>query len=209
MLREAIVRERHAFAETLRAVGPDAPTLLPTWTAHDVAAHVVSLDRLSGVPTFLGRTIVTRGVRLNDVAGRFADRGMQSSKRRGFGWVLDRLEQIPPELLLRGSVARVGLFEVFVHHEDVRRANRAQQPRVTPEELAEVVPWLLRYHRRLLQNVRLVVRTPAGVRTEGTGPEVTLEGPVAEVVLWLAGRRDATDVEATGEAALALEVLRI
>src|SRR5437773_1097449 len=133
MLREAIVRERHAFAETLRAVGPDAPTLLPTWTAHDVAAHV----------------------------------------------------------------------------EAVRRADRAQQPRVTPEELAEVVRWLLRDDGRLLQNVRLVVRTPAGVRTEGTGREVTLEGPVAEVVLWLAGRRDASDVEATGEAALALEVLRI
>jgi hypothetical protein len=71
------------------------------------------------------------------------------------------------------------------------------------------MPWLLRYHRPLLQNVRLLVRTPAGVHAEGTGPEVTLSGPVGEVVLWLAGRRDASDAEATGETAPALPALRI
>lgn len=209
VLAEAIVRERRVFAETLRAVGPDAPTLVPTWTAHDVAAHVVSLDRLRGVPTFVGRTIVSRGVRLNDVAGRFADRGMRSSKRRGFDWAVDHLEHLPPALLLRESVAPVGLFEVFVHHEDVRRAISVQQPRVTPEELADVMQWLLRYHRRLLQNVRLLVRTPAGEHAEGTGPEVTVSGPVGEVVLWLAGRRDASDAEAAGEMASAVQALRI
>lgn len=209
MLSEAIVRERLAFAETLRAVGPDAPTLAGSWTAHDVAAHVASLDRLGGVPTFLGRTIVTKGLRLNDVAGRFADRGMRGTKRRGFEWALEHLEQRPPELLLRNSVALVGLFEVFVHHEDVRRANPVVQPRVVPDELAEVVLWLLRYHRRLLENVRLVIRTPAGECAEGTGTQVIVEGPVAEVVLWLAGRRDASHAEANGEAAATLQALRI
>lgn len=92
-----------------------------------------------GFADLLGRAIVTKGLRLNDVAGRFADRGMRSSKRRGFEWTLDRLERRPPELLPRGAVAPVGLFEDFVLHEDVRRANPVDQPRVVPEELADVV----------------------------------------------------------------------
>src|SRR5437899_12120794 len=75
-LGAAIVGERHVFADTLSSVGPDAPTLCGSWTAVDVAFHVVSLDRLSGLPTFVGRTIVSRGVRLNDVVGRFADAGL-------------------------------------------------------------------------------------------------------------------------------------
>lgn len=67
---EAIVGERHAFAETLRAVGPDAPTLIEDWTARDIAAaaHVISLDQLAGLPTFLARTAVAKGIRLNDAS---------------------------------------------------------------------------------------------------------------------------------------------
>ncbi|HUP86060.1 MAG TPA: maleylpyruvate isomerase family mycothiol-dependent enzyme [Acidimicrobiales bacterium] len=209
MLNEAIVQERCAFAETLRKVGHDAPTLAGRWTAHDVAAHVVSLDGLGGVPTFVGRTIVRRGLRLNDVAGKFADRGLWASKRRGFEWALEHLEQHPPRLLLRNSVAPIGLFEIFVHHEDVRRADPVAQPRVAPQGLADVLPWLLRYHRRVLRDVRLVVRTPAGEHAEGTGALVTVEGPVAEVVLWLAGRREASQAEASGESTRKVPVLRI
>lgn len=203
------MEERQAFAETLRSVGQDAPTLAGSWTAHDVAAHVVSLDLLGGVPTFVGRTIVKRGLRVNDVAGRFADRGLRASKRRGFDWAIEHLEQNPPRLLLRSSIAPIGLFEIFVHHEDVRRADPGAQLRVVPHGLADVLPWLLRYHRRLLQDVRLVVRTPVGDHAEGTGAVVNIEGPVGEVVLWLAGRREASQAEATCDAAATVPVLRI
>src|SRR4051812_36111592 len=34
-------RERTALRDTLRATGPDAPTLCEGWTARDLAAHVV------------------------------------------------------------------------------------------------------------------------------------------------------------------------
>ncbi len=198
MLSEAIVDERRAFAETLRVVGPDAPTLIEGWSAHDIAAHVVSLDQLAGVPTFLARVAVAKGIRLNDVAGRFADRSIRGPKRRGFEWAVERLDREPPRLLLRDSLAPVGMFEVFVHHEDVRRASLAEQPRAAPEALSHVVEWLLLYHRRLVQDMQLVIRTPHGENTIGTGPTVTLEGSVAEVVLWLAGRREASAATATG-----------
>lgn len=198
VLSEAIVGERRAFAETLRTVGPHAATLIEEWTAHDIAAHVISLDQLAGLPTFLARVAVANGIRLNDVAGRFADRSIRRPKRHGFDWAVEQLDRAPPSLLLRDSVATVGMFEVFVHHEDVRRASLDRRPRPSPEELSPVVEWLLRYHRRLVQGVELVIRTPLGENAIGTGPIVTLEGPVEEVVLWLAGRREASEATATG-----------
>lgn len=205
MAGHAIVHERRALAATVRSVGPDATTLIAEWTAIDVAAHVASLDRFGGIPTFVGRRIVANGVRLNDTAGQFADRGLRSTKKRGFEQVLRHLENEPPGLLLRRSVSAVGLFEVFVHHEDIRRANEAHDARVSPHGLDAVVPWLLRYHRTLLRNIRLVVSTPDGEWVEGSGPTATLVAPTHEAVLWLAGRRAASAVELTGEAAEAVE----
>ena len=192
MPADAIVRERAAFGRTLGAVGPGAPTLVEGWSAFDVAAHVVSLDRLAGVPTFVGRSIVGRGVRLNDVAGRFADRGLEPVRRRGFGRVVESLQRRPPALLLRPSVAAVGLFEVYVHHEDVRRPNDVERAVPAPRDaLTAVVPWLLRYHRGVLGDVRLSILTPHGEWRAGAGAEVIVEGPIEEVVLRLAGRPDA------------------
>ncbi|MBM4708683.1 maleylpyruvate isomerase family mycothiol-dependent enzyme, partial [Rhodococcus hoagii] len=37
--------ERHALVESMRAVGPDAPTLCGDWTARDLAAHLVLRER--------------------------------------------------------------------------------------------------------------------------------------------------------------------
>ncbi|MGH9014353.1 MAG: maleylpyruvate isomerase N-terminal domain-containing protein [Acidimicrobiia bacterium] len=69
-LVRGIIEERADFADTLEAVGPDAPTLCGPWTSGDVAAHVASLDRLAGAPTFVGRFVVSRlGLRLNEPAG--------------------------------------------------------------------------------------------------------------------------------------------
>ena len=135
--RADIVAERRRFAGHACAGGrPAAPSLAGAWTAEDVAAHVVSLDRLGGVPTFLGRTAVARGHRLNDATGRLAEASMRSTRHQGFVRVLDRLRAAPPRLLMRDGVAPVGLFEVFVHHEDVRRASGRWSPRATPEGLA-------------------------------------------------------------------------
>lgn len=196
---DAIIAERRAFAETLAIVGPDAASLCGTWRAADVAAHVVSLDRFGGLPTFVGRTIVSRGLRLNDAAGRFADTNMKSTRRRGFDWALGQLRSSPPGLLLRRPVAPIGLFEVFVHHEDVRRATGPVRARSAPDGVIAVVPWLLRYHRSVLPQLRLVVRADDLELATGNGPIVVLEGSAAEVVLWLARRQDVANVQLNGD----------
>lgn len=194
-----ILAERRSLAATLAEVGPAAPTLAGRWTAEDIAAHVVSLDSFGGIPTFLGRTAVAQGVRLNDAASRFSDTSIRSTRRRGFAWVVERLRLSPPRLLLGQRVAPIGLFEVFVHHEDVRRASTEWPLRPAPDGLATAVPWLLRYHRRVLPRVSLKIRAGDLHFATGRGPEVVLAGSMSEVVLWLAGRRDTADVALEGD----------
>ena len=142
-LIDDIHRERAALAGTLELVGADAPTLCSGWTAADVAAHLASLDRVGGVPTFVGRWLVQRlAIRLNDPAlrwPRLADAMIRRPRSRGFGWAIRQLRQPVPPLLRRSSVAVVGLFEVWVHHQDVLRANDLL-PRTDPD-LAPVLPW--------------------------------------------------------------------
>ena len=41
----AASRERAALVTTMRAVGPDAPTLCGDWTTRDLAAHLVLRER--------------------------------------------------------------------------------------------------------------------------------------------------------------------
>ena len=199
-----IAAERIALADTLEAVGPDGPTLLPGWTTADVAAHLVALDDARGVPTFLGRSLVGRwAVRLNAPTARFPGVARAVSwraRRRSFDHNVAALREPAPALLLRPSVAAVGLFEVFVHHEDVRRPNGVER-HSPPPDLSPVVPWLLRYQRPLVRSISLhLVADDGDEWTAGVGPAAEVRGAVAELVLWLAGRREAADVALEGDA---------
>src|SRR3954469_15263191 len=44
----AAQRERSALVETMRSLGPDAPTLCGDWTTRDLAAHLVVRERRPG-----------------------------------------------------------------------------------------------------------------------------------------------------------------
>lgn len=142
----AIDEERQRFAHTLEAVGPNAPTNVDGWSAWDIGAHVVSLDRFAGAPTYLGRMLVARGVRLNDLARQrppLTQRAIDSERRRGFDTTIARLRRPSPWMLVRAPIRTVGLFEVWAHHEDVRRANGIE--RDSHPDLDDVITWLRRY----------------------------------------------------------------
>jgi uncharacterized protein (TIGR03083 family) len=202
-IADDVVRERHAFAETIETVGGEAKTLCTPWTAADLAAHLASLDRWKGLPTFVGRWLVASfGLRLNAPAVRFpalATAAFARERRRGLSWALGRLRATPPGLLLRRSVSAVGLFEVWVHHQDVLRANSADLAPTRPD-LSVVIPWLLNYHRRGLRKIRLTLVGDDGNEwVAGRGAAVTLRGPLPELVLWLAGRQHIAQVDVTGD----------
>lgn len=152
----AIDNERRWFATTLEAVGPDAATNAGAWSARCRYPSRV-LDRFAGVPTYIGRAIVTSGVRLNDIVRRhpqLANREMETEKRRGFDATIAALREPSPRLLLRPTVRVVGLFEVWAHHEDVRRPNGIDRER--PPELDDVIACCVDTHElRILPTYRL------------------------------------------------------
>ena len=179
-----LAAERRALVETLRAVGPDAPTLVDGWRAADIAAHVAATEQANGVPTFLGRTLVVRRAwRLNDTFRWSMAIDLKRFRRHGFDWALRRLERPSPRLLARPSVLPVSVFEVYVHHEDVRRANGVERTIPVPD-LGPSIEWLRRYQRL---------------------GEVDVQGEPGEVVLWMAGRPGA-DVEVGGDVPPGLRV---
>ena len=201
----AFLAERQAFRSTLVEVGPDAPSLIEGWTAADVAAHVLGGEQAAGVPVFVARLLIARGVDFRGfnrsaAVERSTTRQRQRMAARGVDWLVDRFRRPPPKLFLRRSVAPLSLFEVWVHHEDVRRANgrRADTARNHPA-LADCFDFLARYLRKALEGTTVLVHADGHTATLGSGPErVTVRGPVGEAVLWLAGRTTVAEVEVEG-----------
>ncbi|WP_077082205.1 TIGR03085 family metal-binding protein [Mycobacterium numidiamassiliense] len=195
-------RERAALVETMRGLGPDAATLCDGWTTRDLAAHLVIReyrpDAAPGIliPFFAGHTAKVQ----NDVAGR-----------NDWDQLLDKVASGPPlysPLKLLDPVANIG--EMFIHHEDVRRA----QPGWTPRELEPALAKSLRRSLPLMARMtlgkvpgRVALRIPEGktVLIAGQGPAVTVTGTPQELLLFSVGRK--ADVEFDGDAA-AVEAVR-
>ena len=174
---------------TLAAIGPTAPTMAGSWTAHDVASHLAAQDRAKGIPAWAARRIVAgSGLRLN---AAYLDRPrvgtLVDGPRRPWTKALRVLSEPPPRAVLRDPVAMVTLWEHLVHHEDVRRPNGV--PRVdVPAGLEAVIAWIGSYNRRRLDR-RVHVLADGFACDFGTGSPLTVEGTLVDIVLWLSGRR--------------------
>lgn len=195
--------ERQALRATLEAIGPDAASLCSPWTAADIAAHVVGGEVARGVPSYLPRRFVARGVRIGGtaVANQSRDVLLRRLRRKGFEWSLARLEAPPPRLLRRGTPGLVTLFETWVHHEDVRRANgMGADPEREYPELRECLDFVYRYQRKLLGGACVGVELPDGNTIAlGTGePTLIVRASLSDVLLWLAGRGGVTQVDVVG-----------
>jgi uncharacterized protein (TIGR03085 family) len=190
-------RERSALVETLRRVGPDAPTLCAGWTTRDLAAHLVVRER---------RLDATPGITIPFLAGYTAKVQNQTARSNSWDDLVDLVASGPPiysPFKLLDAVANLG--EMFIHHEDVRRAVEGWQPRVLDASTVAA----LRRQLALLSRMTLA-RLPAQVSLQttdgqriarvGRGDAVTVSGEPQELVLFVAGR-DAARVEFGGDAA--------
>ena len=183
-----VVAERARLVATLRAVGPEAPTMAGGWTARQLASHLAAQDRLGGWPAFAARRLVAAtDLRLS---GLYRDRRVASLAVNGPTLPWDRslrtLSGPPPAAVLRAPVAVIALWEHVVHHEDVRRPGgvaRDGQP-----DLAPVVAWLAAYGRRRLDRTVRIVTPDGAERSLGRGPAITIEGSLLDAVVWLSGR---------------------
>jgi uncharacterized protein (TIGR03083 family) len=201
LIAEQVAAERALLVQTLRAVGPDAPTLATGWRAIDVARHLAAQDRMRGLPAFVARRIVAAtGIRLTQAyLGRPRLVALINGRPRVWNECLGRLDCPPPTAVLRPPVDVITLWEHVVHHEDVRRPASILRP--SWPDLSPVISWLLSYNGSHLKGLSLRILTRDGREWRvGDGASLTVRGEPGELVLWLSGRAMHCEVVVTGDA---------
>jgi uncharacterized protein (TIGR03085 family) len=181
----AAQRERAALVETMRTVGPDAPTLCGDWTTRDLAAHLVVRE---------GRLDTTPGILLLFLADYTEKVRRQAAESTDWNDLLDKIASGPPLLSpfkILDPVANMG--EMFIHHEDVRRAQIDWEPRILDDATVSALSRGLPIMARLTlakSPARMSLRTPEGktLATVGRGPELTVTGEPQEILLFISGR---------------------
>lgn len=186
--------ERQGLADLFLAVGPAAPTLCAGWTAADLAAHLVVRER---------RPDAAPGIVIRALAGYTARVQRQVRDSRSWPELVAAVRYGPP-VWLRPLDETINTVELFVHHEDVRRAAAGWQPRQLDPRM-EAALW-----KRLGPLSRLAGRklpVPTTLEAPGYGrlvlragePHVTVTGPPSELVLFVFGRQGAARVEMAGD----------
>jgi len=191
--------ERDSLSDLLNRVGPEAPTLCEGWTARDLTAHLVLRE---------SRPDAVLGVVIRPLSGWTA-RVQKKLARKDFTELVNRLRGGPPiwsPFRPHAVGELLSNVELFVHHEDVRRAAAQWEPRVL-DSTTSALMW-----RRSSQMAKHVLRsTPGGIelvrsdtgqrRTVRPGqPVLTLAGAPQELLLYMFGRRDHALVERAGDA---------
>jgi uncharacterized protein (TIGR03085 family) len=194
--------ERASLSDLLDRLGPFAPTLCEGWRTRDLTAHLVLRE---------GRPDAVGGIVIGALSGHTAR--VQTKLARGnYSELVNRLRTGPP----RWSAFRLPWLgegannvELFVHHEDVRRAQPDWEPRALDAATNDLL-W-----RRCKRTARVALRTePGGIellrsdtgeRHAGRPPAagrtvLTLRGAPQELLLYLYGRRSHALVEPDGDA---------
>jgi uncharacterized protein (TIGR03085 family) len=194
----AAQRERAALVETMRSVGPDAPTLCGDWTTRDLAAHLVVRER---------RLDTTPGIAVPFLAGYTEKVRRQAAESTEWDELLDKVASGPPiysPFKILDPVANLG--EMFIHHEDVRRAQSTWEPRELEDTMVKALGRGLPLMARLTlakAPAKVSLCTPDGkeLATVGRGPELTVIGEPQELLLFISGR-DTVRLEFGGDTAL-------
>lgn len=189
-------RERAALVDTMRAAGPDAPTLCEGWTTRDLAAHLVVRERrLDAAPGILVPQLADYTARVQDQVTASTDWSDLISQ------VADGPPLYSPFKLLDPLI---NVAEMFIHHEDVRRAAKTWEPRVLDEATTAALRKQVRSFAKMTlakSPAKVSLATPDGtvLTTAGKGAPVTVAGEPGELLLFAAGR-EPVRVEFTGDA---------
>ncbi len=181
-------KERAALVETLRATGPDAPTLCEGWNTRDLAAHLVVRER---------RLDAAPGILVPKLAGYTARVQDQVTASTDWSDLLAQVAAGPPlysPFILIDRFANV--TEMFIHHEDVRRAGTDWEPRVLDQETTDALAGQVGMFGRMTLSraparVSLTTREGKVLTTAGKGSPVTVSGDPGELLLFAAGREPA------------------
>ncbi|MET0476023.1 MAG: TIGR03085 family metal-binding protein [Mycobacterium sp.] len=179
--------ERAALVDTLTASGPDAPTLCAGWTTRDLVSHLLARERrLDALPGIVMPQFANWTHRL--------ERNIAAS----MDWdaLLAQLSSGPPlysPFKWLDPVANV--HELFVHHEDVRRAQADWTPRPLGRDYEAALRRLTSVLcRPVMAGIpgRVTLRNPDGgvVGRVGNGPAVTVTADPGELLQFVFGRSE-------------------
>lgn len=186
-------------------VGPDAPTLCGDWTVRDLAAHLVIRER---------RPDTGPGILISPLAG-YTERVRRNTAKRPFDELVDEVRNGPPIWSPLWPVdALVNTTEMFVHHEDVRRAVPGWEPR-TLSARDEDALWsaVKRMGKMAYRNalITVILATPDGrkLTARETGDRtVVLTGAPSELLLHAFGR-DEVKIETDGATADVESIMKL
>lgn len=181
-------QERAALVTTMRGVGPEQPTLCGDWTTRDLAAHLVIRERrLDAAPGIVVPKFAAYTERVQN----------QVAAENDWNVLLDQIASGPPLLSpFKLLDPFVNVAEMFIHHEDVRRAASGWEPREldagTTSALARQVSLMSRMTMSKTP-ARVTLKTPDGstLSTVGKGPAVTVTGEPGELLMFISGRDQA------------------
>jgi uncharacterized protein (TIGR03085 family) len=196
----AAQRERAALVDAMRAQGPDAPTLCEGWKTRDLAAHLYIREH---------RPDATAGIMVPGLA-KYTEKVQNKAASDDWNQLLGKIASGPPvysPFKLLDPVAN--LAEMFIHCEDVRRAQPGWEPRELDEATVKGLTRTLSLMARLTLSkapARTALRTPEGktLVTAGKGDPVTVTGKPEELLLFAVGREARVEFEGDPAAVQAL-----
>ncbi|MGV8848563.1 MAG: TIGR03085 family metal-binding protein [Propionibacteriaceae bacterium] len=189
--------ERLALCDDALAAGPDAPTLCDGWTVADLVAHLYirENDPLAALGVVIPALKDFTARRMSAALTRYGFAGLVKVVRNGPGrWSPFRLFEEAANSL-----------EMYVHHEDIRRAGADPSPRdlgvAVENDLWGRIGMARMAFRKSPVGVVLersdmpgtTLRAKPGTRT------VTLVAPPSELILYAFGRQTVADVRFVGD----------
>lgn len=181
-------QERAALVTTMRGVGPEQPTLCGDWTTRDLAAHLVIRER---------RLDAAPGIMVPKFAGYTERVQNQVAAENDWNVLLDQIASGPPLFSpFKLLDPFVNVAEMFIHHEDVRRAVTGWEPRELDEATTSSLARQVSLMSRMTMSktpARVTLKTPDGttLTTVGKGPAVTVTGEPGELLMFISGRDQA------------------
>ena len=180
--------ERQGLVETLKALGPDAPTLCEGWLTKHLLAHLIMREtepvNASGI-LLKGRQKQTQN-RLEELSTHFESN-------------LSKLMSGPPLWNpMRYLDKWVNALEMLIHHEDVLRAQPNWQRRKFTDSETKELDFLLKIAPRFLVRGAKVLPTLVVGDLPTTG-RIILRGDQVDLLLFLAGRQSASTVSIEGD----------
>ena len=189
-------RERFAIAQTLRNLGPNAPTLCEGWTSFDLLVHLISRET---------RPDAAVGILIPAFA-QYSKKVADDLKSRGFETLVQEFEDGPKQFspfAIPGIDSLANSFEFLVHHEDLLRAQPNYVARVFGD-LDKKMLWkrFTQSGRVFLRKAKvgIIAKSDQGVFTIKSGNScVTMEGDVVDLILYSFGRKSVANIKFEGD----------